>query len=334
MARLDFFSQRFNYSFGPHTPTLTVDPGSALRVICPDCDNTLADGQPLPAEQRCSDDPTNPMQGNPLAGPIFVRGAEPGDVLAVTIDHIELDRSTGLTLLAPNHGVVPSDLLRGSKSDGVEAFSDVPRHMYHWSIDREARVATIANPLGTDRLSAPLKPLVGCIGVCPDHDSFVSSLKCGSFGGNLDLPFISSGATLFLPLRRTGGLLMLGDVHAAQGHGEIIGGGIETSGVVDCTLQLLKGRPLDTCVAWDADALTAVAVHDDLRQSIQRACAALVCWLTAAGEVNQFDLYNLISQTATITLGNLNHPPYPTAASVDTAHLPARLLDAMHRWRA
>ena len=332
MSRIEFLSPQFHYSFGPHEPKISISSGTSLRVICPDCDNVMSDGTALHADQRDLNDPVSPIQGNPLAGPISVDGAVRGDTLAVTIDSIELDRASGITLLAPNHGVVPGDLLVSIAGDGDLWPAVVPRHMYHWQIDKVAGNATIINPLGESRLSVPLNPFVGCIGVCPLNSMFVSSLHCGSFGGNLDLPMIRKGATVFLPVNQDGALLMIGDVHAAQGHGEIIGGGIETSGTIDCTIRIIKRPTIGICALWDGQQVTAIGAHDDVRQSIQQACGGLVNWLAQVGDVNRFDLYNAVSQVVTITIGNLNKPPYPAAASVRLSDLPDSLVNALQRW--
>lgn len=330
MTRIEFLSSRFHYSFGPHAPTLTVPPGTSLNVTCPDCDNTMSDGSVLSTNQRLLDD-TNTIQGNPLAGPIFVEGAKPGDLLAVTIDSVQLDRNSGLTLLAHDHGVVPSELLL-SENRGDKKLTTVPRYMYHWHIDTTAGLATIVNPLGGVKASVPLSPFVGCIGVCPANGQFVSSLHCGPHGGNLDLPTIRSGTTVYLPVNRVGGLLMMGDIHAAQGDGEIIGGGIETSGKIECSIQLFKESQTQVCVLKDEQNFSSVGTHDELRQSIQQACGNLVAWLAQFETLNRFDLYNFVSQTVKITVGNLNKPPYPAAASVKLCDLPAPLLKAIRQW--
>lgn len=329
MTPTDFLSSRFHYTFGAHEPTLTVQPGAVLRITCPDCDNVMADGSALTQEQRHVDMP-DAVQGNPLAGPIYIEGAEPGDTLAVTIDSIELDRDWGITLLAPSHGVVPDELLM-LRCDG-DSPAIVPRHMYRWHIDTQAGTATMTNPLGGDRASVPLNPFVGCIGVCPAEGQSVSSFYSGPFGGNMDLPMIRARATVFLPVYREGALLMMGDIHAAQGHGEIIGGGIETSGKIGCTIKVIKQFSLAGCGVCDGQVIFAISTRSELRRSIQQACADLVEWLALAGEMDRFDLYSLISQMVTITVGNLNEKHYPAAAGVQINQLPTRLQEAIHRW--
>lgn len=334
MTPIDFLSSRFHYSFGAHVPTMKVMSGASLRVICPDCDNVMADGSILTQEQR-QVVAHDTVQGNPLAGPIYIEGAEPGDTLAVTIDSVELDRNSGITLLAPNHGVVPGDMLIQKRDGELQDTSGntlVPRHMYRWHIDTKAGTATVTNTLGGQQVSVPLNPFVGCIGVCPGEGLSVSSLNSGAFGGNLDLPLIRPGATVFLPVNCDGALLMMGDIHAAQGHGEIIGGGIETSGKIGCTVKVIKRFSLAGCGVCDDQVISAISSHDELRVSIQRACADLVDWLTRTGEMDRFDLYNLVSQMVTFTVGNLNEKPYPVAACVRINQLPTKLQEVIQQW--
>jgi amidase len=304
--RRDFLSSRFQYTFGPHAPTLTVEPPASLCVICPDSDNALADGNLLSARQRQPDVPVH-LQGNPLAGAIFVVGAKPGNCVAIRIERVELDRDYGQTGLAPGRGLLDS--------------TGAPEHLYRWKLDHDSGRATLANPLGDARVSVPLDPFVGCIGVCPTGEP-VRTVFSGPFGGNLDLPIIRPGATVYLPVFREGGLVLLGDVHAAQGDGEIIGGAIETSGRIHCTIDLLHDPPTHTVRVRDDTHLAAIAAEFDLHASVRRAYADLLEWVNREFEMNRWDTYNLISQTGSVVLGNMLAAPYPVAARVPLAVLP------------
>ena len=317
---IDFFSFRFYYTFGRHAPTLRVTPGARLRVVCPDSDNELSDGTVLSTDQRQSD-VAGLVQGNPMAGPIFVDGAVVGDSLAVRIDEIEFDRASGQTGLAPGHGVLPTDLLLGSTNPAMT----VPRHLFRWRIDVAAQKAQLLNSLGNDGIDVPLDPFVGCIGVCPPSGQSISTLLAGPYGGNMDIPAVRPGATIYLPVFVEGGLLMMGDVHAAQGHGEIIGGAIETSGKIHCTIGLVKNRALESPRIRDANQIMAIGVEDELRAAIQRAYANLLDWLVADFQMNRWDAYNLISQVGSIVVGGLGVPPYAVAAAIAIDALPDRV---------
>jgi amidase len=312
MARIDFFSSRFHYTFAAHRPTLTIKPGDSMRVICPDSDNMLSDGTLLP-ESRRQRDASVALEGNPMAGPIAIEGAEPGDCVSVLLDEIELDRGWGQTGLAPAHGVLPQGML-GSTAP--------PKHLYRWTIDRAAGVARVENPLGERPISVPMNPIVGCIGVCPGSGASVPTLYSGAFGGNMDLPMLRAGATVLLPVFHPDGLLMMGDIHAAQGHGEIIGGAIETSGVIACTIDLLKRQAPPAPIVIDNTHISAVGLDADLRQAVERAYANLLDWVVTGTGLNRWDAYNLISQTGEVVVGNLLAPPYPVAARLPRAVLP------------
>lgn len=307
MSYRPFLSPRFHYTFGPHEAMLSIDPGDAIAVVCPDSDNAFADGSLLtPAQkQRPTDSPY--FDGNPLAGPIHVRGARAGDTLAVRIDRIELDRAYGQTGLSHGHGVLPSHLL----TDG-----HVPRHLYRWRIDPTRGVASLANPLGSRSLSVPLNPFVGCIGTSPRWGQSISTLEKGPHGGNMDVPLTTPGTTVYLPVHCEGGLLMMGDLHAAQGHGEIIGGGIETSGVVHCTIDRIADKSIPAPRFESDTHWCATGVGGDLLSAIQAAYAHLLDWVVADHDANRWDAYNVISQCGSITLGNLSGAPIVVAASV------------------
>lgn len=316
MDRTHFVSSRFWYTFGPHAPTLRVRPGARLRVVCPDSDNEWSDGTVLPPDQRQQDEAGGLFEANPMAGPIEVEGATAGDSIAVQIESIELDRTKGQTGLAYAHGLLSADQLIDRA--GVESGRRIPSHLYQWKIDPAAGVATVVNPLGDRPVRVPLDPFVGCIGVCPAWGQAISTLYSGVHGGNMDIPLIRPGTTIELPVFHTGALLMMGDIHAAQGHGEIIGGAIETSGKIDCTIELMRGRSIPSPRLRDKRQLSAIGIGGELRQTVQLAYAHLLDWMVEEFKFNRWDGYNLISQAGSITLGGMGGPVYAVAASIPT----------------
>jgi acetamidase/formamidase len=115
---------------------------------------------------------------------------------------------------------------------------------------------------------------------------------------------------------------MIGDLHAAQGQGEIIGGAIETSGKVDCTIGLIKGRTIRGPRLKDATQLMAMGTAGDLRGAIVEAYAHLLDWLVEGFGMNRWDAYNLMSQTGSISLSNFGFPPFTVAAGIPIDALP------------
>lgn len=309
-----FESNPYYYVFGPHLPQVKLDSGATLGIDCVDCDNRLPDGSPLPASRRQGTTGSMLFEGNPVAGPIEVAGAMPGDSIAIRILDLRIPAGIGQTGLAPGHGLLPAHL--------VEPQGSVPRHLYRWDIDPKSGRASLSNRFGEQPIEVALKPFIGCIGVCPDHGQQVGTLYAGTHGGNMDIPSLGVGATVTLPVFAPGALLMLGDLHAAQGHGEAIGGAIETPGQVDIEVRLLKNRPLGSPRLQTPSELGAVASDGDVRAAIQQAYSRLLHWLAAELSMNRFDAFNLLSQTARIEIGNLVVPPFTVAALVSIDALP------------
>lgn len=251
-----------------------------------------------------------------MAGPIHVEGAMPGDVLAVRILAIHLTAKHGQTLLKPGHGLLANHELAPDEQ------SSVPTHMYRWDVDGANAIARLKNPLGNHPIEVKLDPFIGCLGVCPKWGQAVSTLFAGSFGGNMDLPLTRPGSTVFLPVEVEGALFGLGDLHAAQGQGEIIGGAIETAGEVEIQLDLIKQVKITTPRLRNASTLAAIAAEGDLEKSLHGATAQLVQWLSELGGLNRFDAYHLISQTASYVLGNLISGTPSAAACIELEKLP------------
>jgi acetamidase/formamidase len=307
-----FLSPQFHYTFGPHSPVRTVRPGESIRVVCPDSDNELSDGSVLTADQRQVSPGGLLFEGNPMAGPFFIEGAHPGDTVTIKIDGIELDRQKGQTGLAYAHGVLPAHLLMKD----AQLVREIPRHLYEWAIDTATGYATLVNALGDQQIKIRLDPMVGSIGVCPLWGQSLSTLEKGVFGGNMDLPLTKPGTTVYLPVNCEGALLFMGDIHAAQGHGEIIGGGIETSGIISCTIGLLKNATISSPRFIDSQHLSATGLAGDLLTAIQAAYAHLLDWIVSDYHLNRWDAYNLISQTGSIVIGGLGDAPHIVAAQI------------------
>jgi acetamidase/formamidase len=123
---------------------------------------------------------------------------------------------------------------------------------------------------------------------------------------------------------------MMGDIHGAQGDGEIIGGAIETSGVIDCTIRLLKGKRITNPRVRDPEQIVVIASEGDLRLAIQHAYAGLVEWLASDFGMNRWDAYNVISQTGRVMLGGVGSSPYAAGAAVPLAALPREAVEREH----
>ena len=154
---------------------------------------------------------------NPATGPLYVEGAEPGDVLAVSIEEIEIDEK-GIVMVAKDLGVLGSIL-----TENAIKIVPIKEGVAHFS----------------DTIHIPVEKMIGVIGVAPAGEAITNGAP-DYHGGNMDCKEIREGAKLFLPVSVPGGLLALGDLHGAMADGEVGGSGLELCGKVTLTVEVIK----------------------------------------------------------------------------------------------
>jgi acetamidase/formamidase len=202
-------------------PIATVAPGTMLEFKCMDA----ANGYFTP-HATASDVATMPFdQINPVTGPIHVDGAQPGDVLKITLDSFK-PSGFGWTANIPGFGLL------------ADQFTAPALALWHYDANTLAPAA-----FGTFA-KVPLKPFAGTIGVAPAEPGLHSVVPPRRVGGNLDIRDLAAGTTLYLPVEVAGGLFSIGDTHAAQGDGEVCGTAIESRMDVVLKLDLIKQTPL------------------------------------------------------------------------------------------
>lgn len=162
---------------------------------------------------------------NPVTGPVFVEGAEPGDALKVTIRSFA-PSGIGWTANIPGFGLL------------ADQFPDPAIHV--WRYEPSSMAPSLYGPGGR----VPLKPFAGTIGVAPAEPGLHSIVPPRRMGGNMDIRDISEGCTLYLPVEVPGALFSIGDTHAAQGDGEVCGTAIESRMDVEATIELVKDARL------------------------------------------------------------------------------------------
>jgi acetamidase/formamidase len=162
---------------------------------------------------------------NPVAGPVFIDGAEPGDVLKVTLLSF-VPSGWGWTANIPGFGLL------------ADEFEEPALHVWHYD------PTTLAPALFGRWGKVPLKPFTGTIGVAPAEPGLHSIVPPRRVGGNMDVRDIAQGTELFLPVEVAGALFSVGDTHAAQGDGEVCGTAIESPMRVALQFDLQKQQPL------------------------------------------------------------------------------------------
>ena len=211
---------------------------------------------------------------NPLTGPFYVEGAEPGDALAIQFRKVRLNRNWGysgyrLGLFAMTPEYIEKTYPPIYKMDLVrKGFA----HYVPWDLDREKGLVRLREP-GSKAITMefPAKPMLGCVGVAAEGDWAPTSAPSGPYGGNLDYNRIGEGATVLLPVYHKGALLFLGDGHALQGDGEPTGNGVETSMDVEFSVTVRKGVRLTGPRVETADAIISIGSQPEFQSSLDRA---------------------------------------------------------------
>jgi acetamidase/formamidase len=282
MARTHYFPDdrvHFTWDAG-HEPVLTVESGDTVVVHTRDVsDNQITPESTVEAIDRLDWD-----RVYPLAGPIAVAGAEPGDTLAVEVLDIHTE-GWGWTAILPGLGLLADD------------FPDAYLRVFDISAGEFARLESAA---------IPLDPFLGTMGVCPEGAEQQAVMPPGTFGGNMDTRQLTIGTTLFLPVQVPGALFSCGDAHAAQGDGEVCVTGLEAPMYGSLRFTLQKGRtivaphyqtapgPLTGLVdhaAWYG----TTGVGPDLYAGAQDAVRAMVAHISQTYDMSGEDAYLLSS---------------------------------------
>lgn len=241
-------------------PVLKVWPGDTIHTTTVDAGGSDAEGV-----QRV-------FGGNPQTGPFYVETALPGDVLAVHIDRLRLNRDYAIS----TDRIVPRAL-----SPGLAVKMKDTGKTVRWHLDRERGVATPANP--SEHLktyTVPLRPMLGCVGVAPNFASApFATGDSGRFGGNMDFNGLEEGVTVYLPVSMPGALLYIGDGHAAQGDGELTGDALETSMEVEITVNVLPRKSIASPRVESPTYIMTVGLGGSLEDALRSATSGMTQWL-------------------------------------------------------
>jgi amidase len=253
---------------------------------------------------------------NPLAGPFYVEGAEPGDTLAVKILDLQVDGDTGVGVFATGFGAL------NESSYTPMLHSPLPEKVWFYHIDHAAKEAMFKALDSDFSVKIPLHPFFGCIGVAPAQGEARSSVVPAEFGGNMDSPEASVGNTVYFPVNVKGGLLYIGDGHAAMGDGEIAGSAIEVPLKARVQLSVIKGRTISWPQFENEQAIMTVGAYRPLDDALRIAYTELVHWIHKDYGLSEFDAYELLSQVGKIHLNEMVDPNYVVVGSIEKKYLP------------
>ena len=260
-------------------PVLYVDPGERIEFETWDA----LHGQITEAGTGVSGVDMNRV--NPATGPVYINDAMPGDVLSVKIEKIDV-ADFGVVLCGPGMGTM------GHLFDEVtRKIIPIKDDMAHYS----------------ENLQIPLNKMIGVIGVAPKNEDIPNSTP-DLHGGNMDCKEVKEGATILLPVNVPGALLAMGDLHAIMADGEVSITGLEVSGLVTVTVDLIKNETLPLPMIINDDYVMTLASDVDLDIAADMATENMVTYLSESKGFTKEDAVMLISLVADVRICQLVDP--------------------------
>jgi len=259
-------------------PVVRVRPGASLVLETADCfSNQVQSAEDAPSAVDWT-------HINPATGPVFVEGAEPGDVLSVLIERIDV-APHGVMAVSGDFGVLRA------RFEGI-SFT---------MITLDGGFAQVAGA------NVPVRPMIGVIGVAPAG----APVPCGSpgpHGGNMDTRLIGEGATLYLPVFVTGALLAAGDLHAAMGDGEICGTGVEVAGSIQLRVDIRRDVALTNPIVETPEVVATIASAETLDEAADLATRDMADLLTQRLGLSAADATMLMSAAGQLQVSQVVDP--------------------------
>lgn len=291
------------------SPRLRIAPGDMVHLECVD-----SSGSQVHPNMSVADF-LNIDRGliHALTGPIFVDGAEPGDVLQIEVLEVT-HKGWGWSSVISGLGFLK------------ERFTQPL--LFHWQLEG-ARSRSLAPAV------VPLRPFCGVMGVAPGEDGEFRTRAPGIFGGNMDVRELCGGSVLYLPVLNIGALFSAGDAHAAQGDGEVCINGIECPAEATLRFHLHKRQPLAGPMLESAankkegreESWVVVESASDTLVAARGATSRMIDLLVSRWSLSEIHAYLLCSVAMNLRLSQVvNEPIYTVSAAIPKSVLPARRL--------
>lgn len=305
-ASVEIKPDDYSYVFNPYRdPIAKVKPGDTVTIHCNDAfESRIAGPADLPSKALATAKFLNPQ-----TGPIFVDGAMPGDTLAVRIESIEPTRDFAVSCLVPYFGGLTSTTMTRTLQEPL------PEKVWIWQLLDGDRL--VNEDLG---LELPWDPFMGTLAVAPDLEA-ITALAPGPFGGNMDVPDVRPGNTVYLPVWNPGALFYTGDTHARQGQGELCGVALEITSKVTVVFDVIHDKAIEWPRVESPDKIMVVGSARPMEDAARIANAELVLWLEQDFGYDRWDAYQLLTQAGGLYVGNMVDTTYSLVASIDKKYL-------------
>ena len=297
-----FEPDKYYLSIGSHPPALKISSGDTVNTNTLDAGGFDKNGVSVSG------------RGNPHTGPIYVEGAYPGDVLAVKLNSIWPNRGHGFcrpkiasNVLEPGHENKVTDL-----------------DIFNFLLDFDTNTARIENPSeGLKDLVVPISPMIGCFGVAPDRGQSISTATSGPHGGNMDYRGFESGVTAYFPVFVEGALFHIGDGHAWQSDGEILGTGIEISMDVTLTLTVIPKVEIFWPRGQNENFIFTAGNVRPLDAALQHSTSEMLRWLVSDYGLSWPDANIMLGTYVQYDVGNVFDPAYTMICKIPKSVLPS-----------
>jgi amidase len=318
--RFDPTPEQLSYTFGGREPVLRVRPGDVIALSTEDCFGGLV---------RSVDDLPSVVcvfpYLNPVTGPFFVEGAEPGDTLAVHFAEITPAREWAVSSTFPHFGALTSTHTTATLQPPLE------ERVWLYDVDHAAGVVRYHARRSEWTVEMPLDPMHGTVGVAPGAFESRVTLVPDAHGGNMDTPELRAGVTVYFGVNVAGALFALGDGHARQGHGEVTGVAVEAAMRTTVVVDLIKGA----ATPWprlESDAyLMSTGSARPLEDAYRISQQDLVVWTSAVTGLEELDAYQLLGQAGEAAVANVCDPNYTMVAKIAKNYLGgATAYDGVH----
>ena len=269
-------------------PVLTVKEGESFIVETEDnLTGALTSEEDLPVEDNLKEfTDFYPPKYNPVSGPIYIEGAERGDLLQINIEEI-IPGEIGISCIIPGFGPL-SESRKWPELN--EAYTKVFKH-----IPGPSGTTRDGKAIYDDEMQWDLQPFIGTIGVATDYEIHSSLFGQGPVGGNWDSRDMKEGSKIFLNCFHKGGLLYVGDVHASQGDTEWTGVANEVKAELTLSCKIHKNKKIPYARIEKEDSIISLYADKPMEEAVHQAIINLMDWMITDYGVNPRDAYIMIS---------------------------------------
>ncbi|HZE41315.1 MAG TPA: acetamidase/formamidase family protein [Stackebrandtia sp.] len=303
--------EQLSYTFGGTTePAERLNPGDVLRVYTEDCFGGVV--------RSVKDLPSQVVRFpfvNPVSGPFYVNGAQPGDTLALHFASISPARDWAASATLPHFGGLTGTSHTATLQDPLQ------ERVWIYDVDVEAGLVRYHASSIDLTIDLPLDPMHGTVGVAPAAGEARSTIVPDSHGGNMDSPLLRAGVTVYLGVNVEGAMFAIGDGHCRQGAGEVTGAAVEAAMNTVVAVDLIKGVSTPWPRFESDDALMSTGSARPLEDAFRISQHDLVGWVSQLSGLDALDAYQLLGQAGRAPVANVVDPNYTMVAAIDKRYL-------------